>query len=588
MAEFKMATVLLGDEYPELDVCSNNGTPVQVFQWQPQGVLVLNQDRGVKCEDTQFIEKARSFIQTAREQHVGLVLTPEYSFPYLVLEEIISDNTKWPEQGKLWCLGTQGESRETFNDIMMEWKTKSDIEVIDYAYNNLGVESFVCPLIYLFVTRTGRLCIIPQFKTYAMADPRLFFEGPRLCRGQTIFVFESNVSDCENVFFSLICADAIGINCTEIFQAVSKKSIILYNPQLNPNPRYDRMLALRDELINNTRLYEVRIITLNWSANTQVANTTVTFNKPWSAFYKRKGDKYLPDAGFRVNKENNHKKGTGYALNGHVEIWFSHRHEHCKSFFIRKGDHGSLPPVLTSGDEPKTDGSFVFDVSGSWIPDTDCCMSNIDQLFTAYGAISTLPYPACQSHSRGSSCDQCQKCDFFFGSLFGHFEEGELRTTNSELVQRLLVGSDYESDEERADKLSLVVELQRILAAGNIPSELGYFVNNYAFFVHNDFPDLGRQIVNLRPIDDPGHTYPEALVVITDKKREEDVEIILTGLMDRISCNYRNQILIYYRPVTRTNFIYYDKHLTGTGIMQPSFDDNLALIMNPRINMDRR
>ena len=586
MAEFTRVTLLLGDQYPELDVCSNNGTSVRVFQWQPKGVLVLNHDRGLKCEDTQFIEKARSFIQIAREQHASLVLTPEYSFPYLVLDELVSNNTKWPEQGKLWCLGTQGESRELFNDIMMRWNTDSNIEVIDYAYsNNLGVESFVCPLIYLFLTRSGKLCIIPQFKTFAMADPRLFFEGPRLCRGQTIFVFESTVLECENVFFSLICADAIGINSTEILQSISKKSIILFNPQLNPDPRYVRMLALRDELINK-RFYEVKILTLNWSANTQVESPAITFNKPWSAFYKRKSDKYLTDEGFRANKENNHKKGTGYALNGYVEIWFSHRHEHCKSFLIRKGDHGSLTRALTSGDEPKTEGCFSFDAVRSWVPDNDSCMSNIDQLFASYGA-PTFPYPVCQKNSGNSSCDKCQICDFFFGSLLGHFEEGELKT-NSELVQRLLVGSDYESDQERAKKLSLVIELKRILDAGNIPIELGYFINNYTFFVHNDFPGLGKQIVNLSPIQDPGHAYPEALVVITEMKREEDVEIILTGLIDRLSCNYRNQILIYYKPITGANFIYYDKHLNGTDIMQPSFDDNLALIMNPRTNMGRR
>lgn len=586
MAEFKRVASLLGNQYPELDVCSNNGTPVRVFQWQPQGVLVLDHNRGVKCEDSQFIERARSFIQIAREQHASLVLTPEYSFPYLVLEELINDKTKWPEPGKLWCLGTQGESHELFSDNMMRWKTNSDVEVIDYAYNNLGVESFVCPLLYMFLTRTGRLCIIPQFKTFAMADPRLFFEGSRLCRGQTVFVFESTVLECENVFLSLVCADAIGINSAEILHAISKKSIILYNPQLNPEPRYDRMLTLRDELIN-TRFYEVRILTLNWSANTQIESPAVKFNKPWSVFYKRKSDKNLMDTGFRANKENNHKKGTGYALNGYVEIWFSHRHEHCKSFLIRKGDHGSLPRALTSGDEPKTESCFIFDVAGSWVPDIDHCMSNIDRLFAAYGAIPTFPFPVCQKNSGDASCDKCQRCDLFFGSLLGHFEDGEIRT-NSELVQRLLVGSDYESDQERADKLSLVMELKRTLDAGNIPTTLGYFVNNYAFFVHNDFPDIGRQIVNLRPIQEPGHGYPEALVIITEKKREEDVEIILTGLMDKISCNYRNQILIYYKPVTRSNFICYDKHLNSTDIMQPSFDDNLTSIMNPRTNMGRR
>ncbi|MHC1745885.1 MAG: hypothetical protein AB9895_01965 [Negativicutes bacterium] len=580
MVEFKKVSTLLGEQYPDLDVCIGNGTVINVFQWQCLGELTINSNRGVQCEDEEFIKKARSFMQIARDLHAGLVLTPEYSFPYLVLEEIISDKKKWPEQGKLWCLGTQGESRVSFLNNMTRWSMGCDVMVIDTAFNSLDVENFVCPLIYLFLNRENKLCILPQFKTHAMADPRLFFEGPHLCRGNTIFIFEARRAECQNVFFSLICADAIRISATEILHEIDKNSIILYNPQLNPCPRYDRMTLLRDDLIN-AKFREVRIITLNWAEHTTIPAMNYEFLTPWSAFYKRKGDKDLNNSNFRANKEQNHLKGTAYALlKNHIEIWFSPRHEHCKSILIRKGDHETTDLALTSGDEPKTEQCYVLSGS-SWVPETQACCSNVVQLFSIHDADFDFPYPVCQTPP--DSCDKCRKSDAFFGSLLGHFEDGEI-ITDSEMVDRLLVGSNSESDCKRTEKIVLVRELKRLLDAGVIPDALDYFINNNELYVHQDFPNQGSQIVNLKPIRPPQDPYPEALVVISKKRREEEIKAVLAELLDKLSVNYRGQIVIYYKPVISADYIYYDKHLTNPAIMETGFADNLTSIRNPRIN----
>lgn len=580
MPEFKKVIELLEEDYPELDICSNNGTPVHVVQWQPQGVISLSNDRGVKCLEPIFITKAINFLKLAKEKKSGLVLTPEYSMPYKALEELVSDKSKWPEKGKLWCLGTQGESLALFNEIIHRWNTCEDVIVIDYAMNNIAVEAFVCPLFYIFITQDNKLCVIPQLKTVAMADPRLFFEGPSLCRGNTIFLFESKNPECQNGFLSLICADSIGISSIEIWQGVLKKCLVIFNPQLNLDPRYDTMHRLRKDLITK-KFHEVRILTLNWSVDTGIQATNIKFKKPWSAFYKRKSDKNLFDCTFRANVEDNHKKGTGYTLDGHIEIWYSKRQEHCKVFLIRKGDHGNLAPALVTGDEPKTENCFIFNEADTWVEDEDGCMSDINQLYLDHRVPPTFPYPVCSKNAQTSSCDKCQKCDHFYGTMLGHFEEGEI-SSKSELVTRVLVGTDYESDNERAKKLELIVELKRTLDSGNIP-RLEYFINNYEFFVHNDFPNLGKRIVNLKPIRRNDNPYPEALVLITDKKREEEIEEMLDDLKDKVSSDYRNQILIYYKPITGHQFTCYYKHLDRTEIVNPSFSDNLSSIRNPQI-----
>jgi hypothetical protein len=593
VVEFKSMSSLLGNQYPELDVCSNNGTSIKVFQWQPQGVLDLDNDRGIKYEDAQFLEKARNFIQIAKEKHSDLVLTPEYSFPYTVLTEVINDRTKWPEQGKLWCLGTQGESRERFISIISEWKTSSDLNVIDYAYanDNLNIRSFVCPLFYLFLAADGKLCIVPQFKTVPMADARLSFEGVGLCIGRIIFFFESTVQECKNVFLSLICADAIGINSTQIFNEVKKTGIILFNPQLNPKPRCSNMLTLRDELINN-QAHQVRILTLNWSENTRINNTSHKFMMPWSAFYKYSNGNKLTNnrSQLRTNKENNHKNGTGYALNGFVEIWFSKRYEHTKLFFIRKSDNGTLPRVLTTGDEPKTEECLVFDeTKAGWVLDQNSCMTNVGQLYNLHNILPDFLYPTCQNRTGSETCDKCYKCDWFFGSLLGHFESGEIET-KSEVVHRMLVGSDCESDRQRAEMLGLIADLKRNLDNGNIPEALNYFKdNNYQLFVPDNFPELGMKIINMRPIKKPEHSYyPEALVLITKMNLEDEVEVLLKELMYQQDDDYRNQIIIYYKPVMSAHSIYYDKHLKNTSYQQPEFSDGLTSIRNPRTALSWR
>lgn len=571
---------ILKEDYPQLEVCMGNGTPIHVFQWQCEGTISIHQDRGVKCEDPNFIEKARQFITKAKEIHAGLVLTPEYSFPYGILDEIIDDKNKWPEAEKLWCLGTQGESRDQFAQKLSDWSQKEDVVVVDQAYSNVGTSSFVSPLIYLFITTSGKLCIIPQFKTHAMADPRLAFEGPGLCRGNTIFVFGAKDVLCKNVFFSLICADAVAIKAQEILDKIQEFSIIMFHPQLNPEPRYQDMRTLRKNLLDWYGK-EVRIITLNWACGTKLEQPRKNFSIPWSSFFKKVGSKNLSDSSFRSLKEQNHKQGTAFMIDGHMEIWFSHRFEHCKSMYIRKGDHGRVSRAITTTDEPVTNHCYTYD-NNTWTEMSDGCSSNILKLFDKHNAPFDFLYPSC----RTSTCDKCKKSDYFFGTLFGHLEEGEIESLD-ESAARMLVGADDSEDVERGKKLELLLELKRNLERGNFPEVLYYFKdNNCQLQVHDEFPDQGRKRVNLYPINAPGHPYPEALVVITDKKTEEEVEELLTSLSPKLSKDYRNQILIYYKPVVESSFKYYDKHLIGTAYTNHNYSDGCASIKNPRISKE--
>lgn len=551
---------------PILDICSTNGSPISILQWQSQANYNADRSRGIFLETDVYLKKSKEFISLAKETKAELVITPEYSFPNLVLNEIIETNTLWPDKGKLWALGIQGNSREGFFLNIEKWKDTSNVKVYDHAFNTLTQDDFVSALVYLFLDASEELVILPQFKIGSMADPRNDFEGPGLCRGNEIFVFDlSDTITSQNRFLSLICADVFYINSRQIIENVDGRNILLFHPQLNSSPRNENIVSFRKDFYR-TEEKDVRIITLNCAEGTTVGQ--YSFNIPWSAFFKKQIYS-LSDKKQRMNKQQNHKNGTGYIGDNHMEIWFSHRFEHCKLMTINKGDNGSSYSIVSHRDEPITDACFIFE-NRKWIK-RNICMSNINTLLSRHNIQNPFPYPVCLG---STTCNQCSSSDYFYGSYLGTFEKGEVEC-NNELVGRLLVGSDHESDRLREDKLILIMELKQLLDSGSFPSALRYFNNNYKFEISEYFPLNGMDNFNLVPISSDIRD-PEALVLITNLISETDVEMLVDNLSKKLHKRYRNQILVYYRSITGSGYKYFDKHLSDSRITNHNFSNNLA------------
>lgn len=544
MPGFTYVSDILHDEYPSLDVCKNDGNAISVLQWQCYGQLAASQFDGITITDGTFIKKAFSFIDIAKSTKASLVLSPEYSFPYEVIDNIIQNQSLHPEKGKLWCLGTQGINIDSLKQKMDLWSSHGAL-VIRHALELDVVKKFVSPLFYIFKTANDKLCILPQFKIGQMADARNSFEGAFLCTGNQIFIFNQEGSN--NAFLSIICADVLHIDSNQIKDHVKQSSILLFHPQLNPNPRHDEFVNFRANLFR-TSDRNIRIITLNWAEGTQC--TPCTFNMPWSAFYMRKIQNLENDC-FRNNKEGNHKKGTAYVSNSHIDIWFSHRIEHCKLMYICKGDSGDKSGVITNRDEPVTNSCYTFDNS-SWHERSDFCSTNINLLRLRYEEFQS-PYPPCEN------CDKCAQSDIFYGSLFGHFEEGEIKCTH-EQPSRILVGSDIDNDSsERMRKYTLLLELQNLLKNGLFPKELKYFKNNYKFEISKYYSLKGGETYNLAPVTSPDQDS-QALVVITDQIEEAEIDKLWKRLSGTLHTRYRNQILLYYR-VVGSGYKCYGKYL---------------------------
>jgi hypothetical protein len=586
LVEFKKVSEIVNDS-TIINICTSKAESIKVLEWQPYGEFEANTNVGVRLEDQVFIEKARKFIHLAKEICSDIVLTPEYCFPYKVLDEIIDNKSMWPEKGWLWCFGTQGDSRAGFMKRLELWAQSSDVIVEDYAFKSLESRIFISPLIYLFKRNDDRLCILPQLKIGTMKDPWHDFEADGLCKGSTIFIFDlCGNKVCKNVFLSVICAD-VSYNIADSLSNndnIPQDSITLFHPQLNPNPRHIDFRSARNDLIYKNGK-QTRIITLNWAEDTKtyVNNKRILFMRPFSAFYIKSSYKDQ-DEGHRTLRRRNFKKGTFFAYNRetNTDIWYSHRFEHCKLFYIKKGYYASGSSAVTGWEEPDTKQSYVFDLQSSeWKPDNLPCRYNMDKIIYSRGSEYDYPLTLCNQNSPTCTLEDCcvDKCDFFFSLCFGNYEKYELITHN-ELVERIVVGSDVESDNKRKQKAIRYYQLIDLLKNNCFPESLSHFIDNHKFEIHYSFPNVGTNCYNLVQKDeDLDNRDLKALAVIIDNIHEEnELQELIKCLSDRFDKRYRQQICIYYIPDGSSTYTYYDKHLLQTSILKSHFSRNQASV----------
>ncbi|KQL33006.1 hypothetical protein [Psychrobacillus sp. FJAT-21963] len=550
-----------------LNITNGSSSTVNVLQWQCIGELESNPHNGVQLTNEEFLSKAMGFLEIVKEKNPDLVLTPEYSFPYKGIERLIMDKTLWPKNGSLFCLGTQGENIDIFKDYLSTWDKNQNTIVLWDAITDLQEEkNFVSPLLYFFVSKET-LYILPQIKTGNMYDKWRTFEASYLCLGKKIFVFDDQNST--NKFLSIICADVLHIKAENILENVSG-NLTIFHPQLNGNPRNGLFTSFRKEILES-RQHNNRIITLNWACDTKIKDTQIIFNKPWSAFYKKHNKNIQGD--HRKLRLKNIKLGIFFAYDGINEYWYSDRKENIKCYVINKSDTGQARGPASHGYEPVTTGSYEYissweDYRGPFINDELLnAIKDLDDIYL-FPIQDLLNSP--------------DKSDFFFGSCLGHFEEGEIKTNEDELVSRMIVGSDEESDDQRHKKLHLFLLLINNLKNGNIPNALLYLKDNHTFTVDGDFPDQGRMIYNLRPKNKVSFENPECLVVITDKNKESKVAQLTSELYEKLSTKLRNQIIVYYQPLGKPEYVFYDKHLDETEIQNPNYTKNMADISNAK------
>ena len=584
MIEFINVSELIGKN-TELEICNNTSTSVSIIKWQCKGEFISDTNRGIILEDELHINKALSYVKCAKETKAGLVLTPEYSFPYTVLEKIIDNKDLWPDKGKLWCLGTQGDSYNKFKDRIVRWKGLRNVLVEDIAYNKLSVKNFVSSLIYLFKNEKDELIVIPQFKIGPMHDPWNQYEGGNLCEGSVIFIFDvSGNTISNNRFLSVICSDVLYVEPNEIINNIgSDNNITLFHPQLNQKPRHHSFIDFRNRFITSNNTHR-RLITLNWAEGTSKCNSEYHFNIPWSAFYqksKHNFDALEADDNFRKLRMQNHKKNLFYTYNKNkrIDIWFSSIEEHCLLFHISKDSVENVSQLATHKFEPIAKSFYAFNTKeNKWVEELCACKQDLFNIIGELDNEYSYPLNVCKSDSTKciNECCVMDKCDYFFGLCFGDFEEGQLICEEDETLHRLVVVGDIEINRKRKQKAELFKALIELLKAGVFPDEFEEFKDNLRFeIVVDSFPNIYLDKYNISAIESP-NTDMKALISITESRVPSDVEELEDNLRKQLHPRYRNQVLVYYPSGIR--YMYFNKHFGNKKITEGSFSKNSVCI----------
>jgi hypothetical protein len=292
-----------------LSILRRNTQRHSILMYQHQGSLHADNTRignrnNVNTELRLFFEKSRT---TACD----LALTPEYSCPLAVIEDIVGDPAKWPAAEKLWAISCESMTKQQLTALHATYNTGNAFVYYDTSVQNNNL-SYVDPLIYLFRgTHNGqqKLIVLLQFKTHHMGVWSGTLERDNLIQGNEIYILR-NAPDSV-YFFSLICSEAMNFQ-NELTQAKQAaidwidRPYLIFNPQLNPDPAHANFSAFRKFVF---RFFRKEIISLNWNNRTTYNNHPfLGYNTSRSGFYVQSDEINLSEQRIK----HNHQQGLYY------------------------------------------------------------------------------------------------------------------------------------------------------------------------------------------------------------------------------------------------------------------------------------
>lgn len=254
----------------ELQVCSSEGTNISVLQYKAEGRLLYSYDRGMYSEDKERqIEQIMELLRIADERGSDLVVTPEASVPWEIIDGIINGEIQGPEYKKLWCLGTEGIGKKDYKVRINKWSNQEKIVLVHPQ--NINWKSHVNTVFYFFRTYGGQLAVVLQAKTGAMRDRDFKHEQADLSCGEEIFILDLNGEEkAQNILATLICADILNINSVEFCSNFHERYPIILNIQMNPLPFYKKIIDFRKDFFTDNYIRESHMIVANWGRKTTI------------------------------------------------------------------------------------------------------------------------------------------------------------------------------------------------------------------------------------------------------------------------------------------------------------------------------
>lgn len=323
MPEYKSLTDLGINPFP-FEILKPDHNLVKIMALQCSGTIdtvghVINGDAEISAA------KHQNFLSLALEKEASLVITPEYSCPWAVIETFITDQRVSLKPGALWALGCESITPSELNDI----KTRTENRVL-WIYEELRANTdqiFVSPVVYLFrlqdTAHDQSLCAIVQFKTHQMGGTT--FERDKLIVGNVRYVIHNPTMPESIRLMTIICSDAIVFNPADL---TAPYPYLLIHIQLNNNPYHNRICNYRTSLFHSGRGHDVEIISLNWAQGFQFMGGGPSIDYGGSAYFMHphKSEKEPQQQDAMIDA--NHKKG--------IYLRFSENSRHAAYLFSPK------------------------------------------------------------------------------------------------------------------------------------------------------------------------------------------------------------------------------------------------------------
>jgi hypothetical protein len=348
-----------GLTYPALAVLQPNEQLYTALLVQPRAQIevrdefIRNQDR---IDASQQYEKVALL---AKQHGAELFVTPEYSFPWEVLERLLATGNG-PADGQLWVIGCESLAIGELPTLKQRFGTWAHVLHEELPKEQPTTARYLDPLTYLFRTTDvdGKSClaIVVQFKTSASGDGQNI-EATRLAVGRDVYVFEK---EPEVKLISLICSDVFAFK--DVLVDACYENLLLIHVQLNEKPRNEDYMRYR------RRLYafdcdRTELICLNWAEKFEFslgpgAPIAAKQNIGGSAWHSKSTKFATEDA--RI--EHNHQRGLYYTRDAEQHRHMLHFSYLPAAFLIKatKVRHHAVEAAKSRRRGPEVDRVFLW------------------------------------------------------------------------------------------------------------------------------------------------------------------------------------------------------------------------------------
>jgi hypothetical protein len=253
-------------------------TPYRALLCQPHGAIHGGTTRIGNADSAAATPMYRTFLDDAVRHQAQLVVTPEYSVPWRVVDDIIAGDLR-PPVGALWALGLESIAPNDLAALAARLGADGEVRLIHEPFDHTmrAQRNFVDPLGYVFwcADATGRnvLCLLIQFKTVVSRD---LSELNALYTGRHVYKFNADTNGI--ALIGLICSDVFEFD--DALVNAHHANLLLLHIQLNQRPGHVDYAAYRHRLFSVASNSNVEVVCLNWAAKLQIEGNGAA---PWNA-----------------------------------------------------------------------------------------------------------------------------------------------------------------------------------------------------------------------------------------------------------------------------------------------------------------